>query len=130
MMSPERRSACPARAVLPAAIVALPATSTVVVAEAPRSVLVAGTVNVIVSRGPGRDLVGEVALQVGHDAAGGLAVLTLHGRDGQSQAQIVRDAYNRPEASLVELILAALLEAAMELQAVHARGALVAAEAG
>ena len=65
-----------------------------------------------------------------YDASGGLAVLTLHGRDAQSRAQIVRDAYNRPEASLVELILAALLEAAVELQAVHARGALVAADVG
>ncbi len=51
-----------------------------------------------------------------YDPSGGLAVLTLHGRDHQSRAQIVRDAYNQPEAPLVELIFAALLEAALELQ--------------
>ena len=47
--------------------------------------------------------------------SGALAVLTLHGRDAQTHAQIVRDAYNRPEAGLVEQILAALLEAVLEL---------------
>ncbi len=49
------------------------------------------------------------------------ATLTFHSRDAQAQAQIVRDAYNQPEAGLVEKILAALLEAALELHAAAAQ---------
>ncbi len=48
---------------------------------------------------------------------GAPATLTFHSRDAQAQAQVVRDAYNQPEAALVEQILAALLEAILELHA-------------
>jgi hypothetical protein len=65
-----------------------------------------------------------------YDASGALAVLTLHGRDAQSRAQIVRDASNRPDVSLVELIFSALLEAALQLQTVRAQGARVGAGTG
>jgi len=49
------------------------------------------------------------------------ATLTFHSRDAQAQAQIVRDAYNHPEADLVEQILAALLEVALALHAAAAQ---------
>ncbi len=49
--------------------------------------------------------------------SGAPATLTLHSRDAQAQAQIVRDAYSQPEAGLVEQIQAALLEAVLELHA-------------
>ncbi len=58
-----------------------------------------------------------------YGASGAPATLTLHSRDVQAQAQIVRDAYNQPEASLVEQILAALLEAVLELHAAAAQWA-------
>ena len=56
-----------------------------------------------------------------YSPSGAPAVLTFHGRDGQTQVQIVRDAYNRPEADLVEQILAALLEAILKLHAAPAQ---------
>ena len=49
--------------------------------------------------------------------SGAPATLTLHGREAQAQVRIVRDASNRPDARLVEEILAALLETVLELHA-------------
>ncbi len=56
-----------------------------------------------------------------YGASGSPAVLTFHGRDGQTNVQIVRDAYNQPEVGLVERILAALLEAVTDLHAAAAQ---------
>ncbi len=52
-----------------------------------------------------------------YGASGAPAVLAIHGRDARARLQIVQDAYNHPSESLVEQILAALLEAVLELYA-------------
>ena len=56
-----------------------------------------------------------------YGTSGSPAVLTFHSRDEQTNVQIVRDAYNQPEAGLVEGILAALLETVTELHAAPAQ---------
>ena len=49
--------------------------------------------------------------------AGDPAVVTAHSREAQANVQIVRDATTRPDPRLAEQVMAALVEAALTLQA-------------
>jgi hypothetical protein len=48
--------------------------------------------------------------------AGAPATVMIHGRDAQAHLKIVRDASQQPEARLSEQIMAALLEAILQLR--------------
>jgi len=62
-------------------------------------------------------------------SGGAPVVITTHSRDAQAQVQIVRDANSRPDARLVEQVMAALFEAALTVQAVLPRPTEVSADA-
>lgn len=52
-----------------------------------------------------------------YEESGAPVVVTVHSRDAQAQVQVVRDANARPDPRLVELVMAALFEAALTMQA-------------
>jgi hypothetical protein len=56
-------------------------------------------------------------------------VLTLHGHDGQTHAEIIRDPNTALDARLVEQIMAALLGTALKLSSAPAQPQLVTDEA-
>jgi len=78
----------------------------------------------------------EPALSLSKGSGGAPVVITAHSRDAQAQVQIVRptgmlrdDANSRPDARLVEQVMAALFEAALTAQAVLPRPTEVSADA-
>ncbi len=60
-----------------------------------------------------------VVLLVYGDAAEPVAI-TMHSRDNRTEARIVRDATTIPDSRLAEVVMAALVEAAITLQAAPA----------
>jgi hypothetical protein len=64
-----------------------------------------------------------------YDKKGAPAVVTAHSRDIQAQVQIVHDANTHPDPRLVTPVMAALLEAALTVQATLPRPTEVSANA-
>ena len=78
----------------------------------------------------------EPALSLSKGSGGAPVVITAHSRDAQAQVQIVRptgmlrdDANSRPDARLVEQVMAALFEAALTAPAALPSPAEVSADA-
>ena len=78
----------------------------------------------------------EPALSLSKGSGGAPVVITAHSRDAQAQVQIVcptgmlrDDANSRPDARLVEQVMAALFEVALAVQAILPRPAEVPADA-
>jgi hypothetical protein len=69
-----------------------------------------------------------VVLLVYGDAAEPV-VITMHSRDDRTEARIVRDATTIPDSRLAEVVMAALVEAAITLQAAPAPNTAVTANA-